>query len=139
MSCGIRYRFKTSRMVLRHACFVLDAARLRFYEFLISGIHESVWQLQVVATNCVWPTTLSQYVVVATSKKPSTHTDSYTPAVYRSYFPNRYVTPIPTDQPSGIGIPKSCSRSRQKLHLAVNFPEIVSRGVGVTEMPTPGR
>src|SRR6266478_2165251 len=57
----------------------------------------------------------------------------------RSYFPNRYATPIPTDQPSGIGIPKSCSRSRQKLHLAVNFPEIVSRGVGVTEMPTPGR
>ncbi len=33
----------------------------------------------------------------------------------RSYFPNRYVTPIPTDQPSGIGIPKSCSRCRQKL------------------------
>src|SRR6266478_6658400 len=32
------------------------------------GVYESVWQLQVVATNCARPTTLSQYVVVATNK-----------------------------------------------------------------------
>src|SRR6266478_7924378 len=32
------------------------------------GVYESVWQIQVVATNCVRPTTLSQYVVVATNK-----------------------------------------------------------------------
>src|SRR6266849_6473599 len=32
------------------------------------GVPESVWQLQVVATNCARPTTLSQYVVVATNK-----------------------------------------------------------------------
>src|SRR6266851_3161543 len=34
----------------------------------VGGVHESVWQLQVVATNCARPTTLSQYVVVATNK-----------------------------------------------------------------------
>src|SRR6266852_129178 len=32
------------------------------------GVPESVWQIQVVATNCARPTTLSQYVVVATNK-----------------------------------------------------------------------
>src|SRR6266851_6051340 len=35
---------------------------------VMGGVHESVWQLQVVATNCARPTTLSQYVVVATNK-----------------------------------------------------------------------
>ena len=35
---------------------------------VMGGVYESVWQLQVVATNCARPTTLSQYVVVATNK-----------------------------------------------------------------------
>src|SRR5713226_2111382 len=34
----------------------------------VMGGYESVWQLQVVAINCARPTTLSQYVVVATNK-----------------------------------------------------------------------
>ncbi len=32
------------------------------------GVPESVWQLQVMARNCVRPNTCSQYVVVATLK-----------------------------------------------------------------------
>ncbi len=144
MGRGVMQDKKQRRRILRLTMLAQDAHPCRMRRAIGCEI-EKVGGTRV----CVATTSRGHKLCVANhsftlccgrhEQKPSTHTDSYTPAVYRSYLPNRYATPIPTDQPSGIGIPKSCSRSRQKLHLAVNFPEIVSRGVGVTEMPTPGR
>src|SRR6266436_2442934 len=47
-------------LILQTLCFQIHACN--------GGVYESVWRLQVVATNCARPTTLSKYVVVATNK-----------------------------------------------------------------------
>src|SRR6266852_2110906 len=52
--------------------------------FLMEGGYESVWQLRVMARNCVRPNTCSQYVVVATLKTEYPHR-LYTPHYMHEY------------------------------------------------------
>src|SRR6266481_7947458 len=53
---------------IKYATLFFSSDSALFGKNTRGGVPESVWQLQVVATNCARPTTLSQYVVVATNK-----------------------------------------------------------------------
>ncbi len=67
--CFISFTFNLLPTLLHngHSSTPLQSIRYTLFS-LPRGVSESVWQLQVMARNCVRPNTYSQYVVVATLK-----------------------------------------------------------------------